>query len=139
LNDPDVFLLREDNIMITETQRETLSIVNHTFGSLIFTSDNIKKYDSVKNLMFDNIMDLKEKEIHSVESFKNGLVEVLYSQDKNKYIAIINLKNKSISYNNKFSELKEIYFNKVNQDVFIEKILKLQPYESRLFVIKERL
>jgi alpha-galactosidase len=64
LNDPDVFLLREDNIMLTETQRETLSIVNHIFGSLIFTSDNIKKYDSKKHLMFNNIMDLKEKKKH---------------------------------------------------------------------------
>jgi len=136
LNDPDVFLLREDNIMLTETQRETLSIVNHIFGSLIFTSDNIKKYDSKKHLIFDNIMNLKEKKIDNVESFRNGLVEILYSQDKNKYIAIINLKNKSISYNNKFSELKELYFNMENQDTLIEKTLKLHPYESRVFVIK---
>lgn len=137
LNDPDVFLLREDNIILTQIQRQTLSTVNHIFGSLLFTSDNIIKYDSNKQLMFDNIMDLKEKKIHNVESFRNGLVEVMYNQEGSKYLAIINLKNKSISYdNNKFSELKELYFNKENQDTLIEKTLKLKPYESRVFVIK---
>jgi alpha-galactosidase len=140
LNDPDVFLLREDNMILTETQRQTLSTVNHIFGSLLFTSDNINKYDSKKHLMFDNIMNLKEKKIRSVESFKNGLVEVMYSQDKGEYLAIINLKNKSISYNNnKFSELKELYFDKENQETLIEKTLMLKPYESRVFVIKGEL
>jgi alpha-galactosidase len=136
LNDPDVFFLREDNMILTEKQRQTLSIVNHIFGSLIFTSDNIKKYDSRKHLIFNNIMDLKEKKILNVESFRNGLVEVVYSEDENKYIAIINLKNKSISYNNKFSELKELYFDKVSNDTLTEETLKLQPYESRVFVIE---
>ncbi|MGH4119881.1 glycoside hydrolase family 36 protein [Clostridium sp.] len=139
LNDPDVFLLREDNIILTETQRQTLSTVNHIFGSLLFTSDNIIKYDNKKHLMFDNIMDLKEKEIHSVESFRNGIVEVMYSQEKSRYLAIINLKNKNISYNNKFSEIKEHYFDKEDQDIRTEKTLVLKPYESRVFVIKEDL
>ena len=137
LNDPDVFLLRDDNIMLTETQRETLSTVNHILGSLIFTSDNIKKYDSKKHLVFDNIMNLKEKKIHNVESFRNGLVEVVYSQEGNKYMAIINLRNKTVSYNNKFGGLKELYFDKENGDFLTEKALKLKPYESRVFVIKE--
>ncbi|MBU3110130.1 glycoside hydrolase family 36 protein [Clostridium lacusfryxellense] len=137
LNDPDVFLLREDNIILTETQRQTLSTVNHIFGSLLFTSDNIIKYNSKNHLIFDNIMDLKEKKIHNVESFRNGLVEVVYSQGESKYLAIINLKNKSISYdNNKFSELKELYFYKENQDTIMENTLKLHPYESRVFTIK---
>ncbi|MBU3189645.1 alpha-galactosidase [Clostridium bowmanii] len=136
LNDPDVFLLREDNIMLSETQRQTLFTVNHIFGSLLFTSDNIKKYDSKKHLMFDNIMNLKEKKIQSVESFRNGLVEVMYSQDESRYLAIINFKNKNISYNNKFSVLKEHYFDKENPDTLTEKTLKLKPYESRVFVIK---
>ncbi|MGV8981066.1 glycoside hydrolase family 36 protein [Clostridium sp.] len=137
LNDPDVFLLREDNMILTQTQRQTLSTVNHIFGSLLFTSDNIIKYDSKKHLIFDNIMDLKEKKIQNVESFRNGLVEVVYSQEESEYLAIINLKNKCISYNNnKFGELKELYFDKENQDMLQEKALKLKPYESRLFVIK---
>jgi alpha-galactosidase len=163
LNDPDVFLLREDNISLSETQRETLSIANHIFGSLLFTSDHIEKYDGRKHLIFDHIMNLKEKEIHSVESFRNGLVEVLYSQEenkaenkkrvqeknqvknqeksqeKNKYMALINLENKSISYDNKFNELKEVYFDKGNQSDLVEKTVKLEPYGSRVFMIQEDL
>lgn len=136
LNDPDVFLLREDNIILTEIQKETLYRVNHIFGSLIFTSDNIKKYDSKNHLIFDNMMNLQENKIHSVECFRNGLIEVIYTKDKSKYIALINLKNKGVDYNNKFGKLKETFFNKINEDILTEKTLKLHPYMTRVFAIK---
>jgi alpha-galactosidase len=136
LNDPDVFLLRDDNIILTDTQKETLCRVNQIFGSLIFTSDNIKKYDDNKHVLFDNIMNLKENKINWVEYFRNGLIEVIYTQDKSKYLALINLKNKGVEYNNKFRELNEIFFGMVNKNISTENSLKLQPYMTRVFAIK---
>jgi alpha-galactosidase len=136
LNDPDVFLLREDNIILTEIQKETLCKVNQIFGSLIFTSDNIKKYDDIKHLILDNMMKLKENKIHRVEYFRNGLIEVIYTQDKSKYLALINLKNKGVEYNNKFKGLNEIFFGKLNKNISTENILRLQPYMTRVFAIK---
>ncbi len=44
LNDPDVFLLREDNMHMTFEQRKIIATVNKLFGSVLFTSDNVGQY-----------------------------------------------------------------------------------------------
>ena len=139
LNDPDVFLLREDNITLTEIQKETLCKVNQISGSLIFTSDNIKKYDEMKHQIFDNMMNIRENKIHRVEYFRSGLIEIIYTEDESKYLALINLKNKSVDYNNKFKKLNEIFFGILNINISTEAILNLQPYMTRVFAIKEDL
>ena len=50
-NDPDVFLLRDDNIKLTKKQKESLIIINAIFGSLLMTSDNISEYDEEKKAL----------------------------------------------------------------------------------------
>lgn len=44
LNDPDVFLLREENMKCTFEQRKIIATVNKLFGSVLFTSDNVGNY-----------------------------------------------------------------------------------------------
>lgn len=44
LNDPDVFLLREDNMHMNFEQRCIIATVNKLFGSVLFTSDNVGEY-----------------------------------------------------------------------------------------------
>lgn len=44
LNDPDVFLLREDNMHMDFEQRKIIATVNKLFGSVLFTSDNVGEY-----------------------------------------------------------------------------------------------
>ena len=44
-NDPDVFLLRADNIKLSAGQRRALTTLNALFGSLLMTSDNVGEYD----------------------------------------------------------------------------------------------
>jgi alpha-galactosidase len=44
LNDPDVFLLREDNMHMSFEQRKIIATVNKLFGSVLFTSDNVGQY-----------------------------------------------------------------------------------------------
>jgi len=137
LNDPDVFLLRDDNISLTKTQKETLSKVNNIFGSLIFTSDNIGNYDSSKHLCFDRIMSLKDKEIERVEWFKNGLVEVLFKEDGVKQVAVINLTNLSLSYANYWGQLREVSFENKHTKIVTESNMKIEPYKSRVFLIEK--
>ena len=48
-NDPDVFLLRDDNISLSFEQKKALVLINALFGSVLMTSDNIKDYDNKKN------------------------------------------------------------------------------------------
>lgn len=136
LNDPDVFLLREDNISLFKTQKDTLSMVNHIFGSLIFTSDNIEKYDQEQHLKFDNTVKLSDREIQKVECYRNNLVEILYRECEESYLVLVNLSNRKVTYNNDVYNLQERYiYDKVTKTVTDNK-LEIQPYESKRFLIR---
>ena len=50
-NDPDVFLLRENNIRLTSAQKEMLAVVNALFGGVLFTSDNVGEYSPEAKLL----------------------------------------------------------------------------------------
>ena len=46
--DPDVFLLRDENLSLSQARREALLTLNALFGRLLMTSDNIAGYDFEK-------------------------------------------------------------------------------------------
>ena len=46
--DPDVFLLRDDNLSLSFERRTALLTLNALFGRLLMTSDNIAAYDDEK-------------------------------------------------------------------------------------------
>lgn len=56
--DPDVFLLRDDNISLSKEQRKALITINALFGSVMMTSDNIATYDAEKKGILDNALRL---------------------------------------------------------------------------------
>ena len=58
LNDPDVFLLRDDNIKLSFDQRIALTKINALFGGVLMTSDDIKEYDENKKKIMDEAFDL---------------------------------------------------------------------------------
>ena len=92
LNDPDVFLLRSDNIKLSNKQKEAILIIDALFGSVLMTSDNIKDYDSKSNELLNYAFDLS----------KNAK-DISYKRD-GKYIILsynINGKNVSVRYNTK--------------------------------------
>jgi alpha-galactosidase len=47
-NDPDVFIFRSEKNHLTEAQRKTLLVLNYLFGGLVFTSDDLSKYDEAQ-------------------------------------------------------------------------------------------
>ena len=57
-NDPDVFLLRDDNIELSPEQKRALITLNALFGSVMMTSDNIGEYDQNKNELLSYALDL---------------------------------------------------------------------------------
>jgi len=133
-NDPDVFLLRNDNIKLTQNEKDTLYIANKIFGSLIFTSDNIKEYNQRSHRIFDDIINLKNIDITNVISHKNGLIEVFYKEEKQKHIALINLGSSTIVYENKLNIEKEILIDEVETGV-IDSRISLEPHKTRVFQI----
>ncbi len=73
-NDPDVFLLRDDNIELSFEQRKALITINALFGSVLMTSDNISEYDEEKKKLLDYAFDLfNNAEDKSYEKRKNRI------------------------------------------------------------------
>ena len=92
-NDPDVFLLRDDNIKLSFKQKESLLTINSLFGSVLMTSDNISNYnDKQKELLnyaynlFYNAKDIKfernKKYIIVEYKIDNELKRFKYNIDK---------------------------------------------------------
>ena len=58
MNDPDVFLLRDDNISLSKEQRYALTKINSLFGSLLMTSDNPKSYGADKSEVLNEALEI---------------------------------------------------------------------------------
>ncbi len=67
-NDPDVFLLREENTTLSDEQKHTLAIVNALFGSVLFASDDFGKYDEKNRMLFGALCALQGAEVLRVEN-----------------------------------------------------------------------
>ena len=96
LNDPDVFLLRDDNMKMTFEQRKTVALINRIFGSLLFTSDNVGDYDSEKMKTLLSVFNGKRPELISSEFVTNDLLEIQYSDENGKQRLCFNVKNGEI-------------------------------------------
>ena len=58
-NDPDVFLLRHDNIVMTTQQKQCLAEINALTGSVLFTSDDCAEYNENQEAMLRRLMLLR--------------------------------------------------------------------------------
>lgn len=68
-NDPDVFLLRDDNIRLTWGQRETLARLNALYGGVRFTSDNISGYHARQQAVLKQVLSAKYPSMTTVAQF----------------------------------------------------------------------
>lgn len=100
LNDPDVFLLRYDNITLSRAQKSVLAQVNRIFGSLLFTSDLILEYDQAQRKQWENTAALSPKLILSVNHPSKDRVEVHYREAETNHLALINLSRKPHTFRN---------------------------------------
>lgn len=83
-NDPDVFLLRDDNMKLSEEQRETLAAVNALFGGVLFTSDNVGAYDSGKRAVYERIEKLDRSCVTRIKATPSKLI-IRYREGKKKH------------------------------------------------------
>ncbi len=65
-NDPDVFLLRYENLKLSEKRKRQLATVNGLFGSVLFMSDNAALYDEKQKALYSRTVSLKGSEVISV-------------------------------------------------------------------------
>ena len=57
-NDPDVFLLRDDNTSLSLEQRRSVTTINALFGDLLMCSDNIATYNEEQKKILENCLDI---------------------------------------------------------------------------------
>jgi len=110
INDPDVFLLRDESINLSKVQKKTLAVVNSIFGGLLFTSDDISNYNERHKRMLNQIINSKNIIINKLEIPSDNIYKVNYLDNSKKKIAYINLNSKPYKIDN----------------------LYLKPYESKI-------
>lgn len=81
LNDPDVFLLRDNNIGMPLAQRQIIAEVASLFGNLLFVSDDVSTYNSVQKDIFVDVTTRNKAKITYANMDKNGDISVRYTLD----------------------------------------------------------
>ncbi len=96
-NDPDVFILREENNSLSPEEKDTLFILNNIFGGLVFTSDNVANYSKDIIRQYLSHFPLRAKSIGDVRH-RDGLYEIQFSIGNLSYCAWANLSDESASF-----------------------------------------
>lgn len=96
LNDPDVFLLRDNNMKMTLPQRKVIADINRIFGSLLFISDNVDDYDSEKMQILLKVFNSKQPRLIAAEFVTNDLLEIQYADENSKERLCFNIKTGEI-------------------------------------------
>jgi alpha-galactosidase len=84
LNDPDVFLLRDQNIQLSKGQRQALARINALFGSLLMTSDRPQDYDEeTKALLDDTLRLFRSEAMPAAARFRRlgRMIQIRYQQE----------------------------------------------------------
>lgn len=97
LNDPDVFLLRHNNIHMSEEEKNTVFYVNHTFGGLVFTSDNLNEYTGEEYRKYLSSFPFLEKDILLV-SKEDDFYITHFQTSGLKYILLVNLGERRVRF-----------------------------------------
>lgn len=91
LNDPDVFLLRDENIHMRYDKRKLIAKINHIFGSLLFTSDNVEQYNADQIKTFLATIDKQKSKIISVEMTKGRNLTIVYEEQGARHTLCFNV------------------------------------------------
>ena len=98
-NDPDVFLLRDNNISLSFEQRKALTTINALFGSVLMTSDNIADYDEQKKEVLAHALEIFEKAEDKSFVKRGNYIDIKYQ---------LNGKEHSFTYNTKKGVLTNV-------------------------------
>jgi len=124
LNDPDVFILRDEKNSLTPVQKHTLFVLNQIFGSLLFTSDFIGTYDDETMALYNSQFPLCSKKILPTKN-ENDVYSIQLKIGDNNYFVGSNL-------NSKATEIKldnGLYFE---DNQFVKQTLELAPFQTKI-------
>lgn len=98
-NDPDVFILREENNKLSSTQQYSILLINTLLGNLLFTSDFVGDYNEEQWAEFDSIYKWKDSSIKQVESLNANQYLIHFRNNDKDFIAFCNLESKAVTIN----------------------------------------
>ena len=96
MNDPDVFLLRDENIKMDFSQRKLLSKINSIFGSLLFVSDNVGKYNSEQMQALKDAFSKADYTVLSADFIEPHIMEIKFSYENSTEELIFDIWNGTI-------------------------------------------
>lgn len=79
LNDPDVFLLRDNNIQMPLNKRKIVAKVNSLCGNLLFVSDDVSTYTEEQKKIFIDTVSSPKAVIDSAEFVKDRILKIDYT------------------------------------------------------------
>ena len=87
LSDPDVFFLREDNLKLTQEQKEKLATVNALFGGMLLCSDDMSAYTGAARAFYEKLLRIRDAQDVRVEN--DDALRVSYTLDGERYTLTI--------------------------------------------------
>lgn len=127
LNDPDVFILREENNKLDPRERHSLFALNLALGDLVFTSDNLANYSPEILRKYRSQFPNRPKEILEIRSEGDFYKIRLAVQDR-EYLLLANLGN-----NKQETELDDFLYFNVEMG-FCEGLLVLEKHETKVLL-----
>ncbi len=94
VNDPDVFILRDNNQSLNSEQQKTLYLINQALGSLLFTSDNIAEYNDAKMELYLKQFPVRTKTVIDMQTTEDHGWVILENRELI-YLLVFNLHEKS--------------------------------------------
>lgn len=80
-NDPDVFFLRDFNLVFTDEQKKILATVNNLFGDVLFVSDDVGRYGEREVELLKGYFAENDSKIISAGYTDENIMTIEYVQD----------------------------------------------------------
>ena len=96
-NDPDVYIMRKENVKLSDKQKEALIIINYIFGSIYMTSDNIANYDTSKKELMQKYQEFKHHKVISI-TYDKKYIKFVTEFNKNRYNFSYDTKKGELTY-----------------------------------------
>ena len=129
LNDPDVFMLRDENSHFNQDEKYTLLLLNNTLGAVLFNSDDIRLYNDEQRILFRSIFPYQKPRIESIHS-ENQCYKIKLRVNQRRYIVFCNLSKQAINLSTGKGSFYDVQQNKCYHK---PQEFLLKKHQSRLF------
>jgi alpha-galactosidase len=129
-NDPDVFILRKNKNSLSFDEKYSLLLANLLFGHLIFTSDNIREYNSEMLFLYKSIFPLMQPEDVHV-SYSNKFYRIHFRIRDRFYLALINTGDSS----RMFRLPDNLFYDNVKDEIITGgKMIEIPRHTSKCYL-----